>query len=161
MGCHRRPASRRAGARMAGLTAVVGATVAVGLTPAANAATPAAVGTGTGSVTVSILEPVAVNGTVNTTVTCTTGHVYQASVTSVPIGGDVLSFTVRAPGYHGPGTYPAVVTGQLTEADGTVITLPAGPVPTTVTTGGGSFTVAGQTPGGTAIDGSVAWTCSP
>lgn len=33
----------------------------------------------------------------------------------------------------------------------------AGP---TTAVGGGSFAVAGQTPGGTTIDGSVAWRCS-
>ncbi|WP_322752582.1 hypothetical protein [Frankia sp. Cas3] len=161
MARHRRRSSTTlAAARAVGVFTAVGMTAAVGLAPAAEAATAPAADTGTGSVTVSIVEPVAVSGTAVTTVTCTTGHVYQASVTSVPVNGDVLSFTVRAPGYHGPGNYPAVVTAQLTESDGTVVTLPAGPVPTTITATGGSTTIDGQTPNGIPVDASVAWVCT-
>jgi hypothetical protein len=134
--------------------------IAAALATGANAATPAAADTTTGSVTVALTEPVSLSGTVDTTVSCTAGRLtYQASASSVPIKGYTLAFDVVAAPYHGPGTYAGVLTLQLTEPDGTVLTLPAA-APTTVTATGGSFNVDVTTPGGIPIDGYLAWTCS-
>jgi hypothetical protein len=132
--------------------------LAATLATGANAATTPA--DGSGSVTVSITEPIPISGTANTTVSCTAGRVtYVASASTVPIKGYTLGFSVAAP-YHGPGTYPGVLTLQLTEPNGTTVTLPAASAPTTIDATGGSFTVDATTPGGTPIDGSISWTCS-
>ncbi|WP_131745008.1 hypothetical protein [Frankia sp. Cppng1_Ct_nod] len=133
--------------------------MAAGLATGANAVTPAAADTDTGSVTISLTEPVAIIGTADTTVSCTAGRLtYQASASTVPIKSYTVSFTVVAAPYHGPGTYTGLLTLQLTEPDGTVITLPAAAAPTTVT--GGSFTIDLTAPGGIPVDGSLAWVCS-
>jgi hypothetical protein len=151
----RRFAARGLGVGGAGL--VLAATLATG----ANATTPSADDTGSGSVTVTITEPITIMGTAATTVSCTAGRLaYQASAATVPIKGYTLGFSVAAAPYHGPGTYPGVLTLQLTEPDGTTFTLPAATAPTTINATGGSFTVDAVTPGGTPIDGSIAWTCS-
>jgi hypothetical protein len=136
-----------------------GLAMTIGLTTAANAAAPTST-TDTGSVTLSITEPIPVMGTAYTTVSCAAGRAYQASASSVPIRGFILSFTVVAPIYHGPGTYNALLALTLTEPDGTVIPLPAGTVPTAITATGGTSTIDRQTPNGIPVDGSLSWTCS-
>jgi hypothetical protein len=155
MGKPRRNTVRGTAVRVAGVAAASLALTA-GLATAASAATPET----SGSVTLSITEPVSLSGTVNTTVSCSTGRVYQASAGTAPLNGYSVSFTVLAAGYHGPGSYTGLITLQLTEPDGTTVTLPAGTVPTTLTATGGISTIDLTTPGGMPVDGSLAWTCS-
>ncbi|WP_239329029.1 hypothetical protein [Frankia sp. CiP3] len=160
MGKHRIRRSPGRAVRVAGVAAASLA-VTAGLATTASAASAATPETGDGSVTLSITEPVSLSGTAAATVDCSAGRLtYTASASTATIDGYTLSFNVLATGYRGPGSYTGVLTLQLTQPDGSNVTLPAGAVPTSISATGGVSTVDLTTPAGTAIDGSLAWTCS-
>jgi hypothetical protein len=85
---------------------------------------------------------------------------YRASVSSVVMDGDQLSYTVDIARYTGPGRYYAVVGVTLRQASGPV-TAVAGVsrVPVVLSGGGGSFTVSAVGSGGRTFTGSLSWTC--
>lgn len=127
---------------------------------AANTVDPDETSTTTGAVTASITSPVAVSGTASRPVSCISGRVYRASVTSAVIHGDQVSFTVAVTGYRGPGSYPAVVGATLTQPSGVVTTVAGvSRVPVVLTGTGGSFTVKATGTGGRTFAGSLSWTC--
>jgi len=116
---------------------------------------------GPGTVTVSITQPVAVSGHAGTTVTCDTGRAYSAVAQSATVDGYHVSFTVRAAGYRGPGTYQALVTARLDGASGAVTTVSAVPnIPAEITATGGSFSINATGDNGRTLAASLQWTCS-
>ena len=122
---------------------------------------PAAAAT-TGSVGVAVTSPVSLAGSKAVGVTCTTGPVYKALVSKVTVKGATVSVAVSVAGYKGPGSYPAVVTLTLKEANGTVVPLPkAVKVPAVLTSTGGSFTDSWTSTQGKKLTfaGSIRWTC--
>ena len=143
------------------------ATVAVSAAPATSevATEPAAAAAVSapatrGSVSASISSPVTDSGTVAVPVSCESGLVYRAVVTSAVVHGDQVSFGVVIAGYHGPGSYPAVVDVTLHQAAG-VVTAVAGVsrIPAVITSTGGSFAVSATGSGGRTLTSSLSWTC--
>ncbi len=132
------------------------------VTPTAAASTPP-VGRGSGgqgSLTVAITSPVAVSGHVDTPVSCaTTGVRYTASAAS-SVHNYAVSEVVRVAGYHGPATYPALVTVSVTAPDN--IHYVATGVPTTaqITDTGGDVSFSATTSGGRTLAGSIVWDCA-
>jgi hypothetical protein len=116
---------------------------------------------GPGTVTISVTQPVAINGHAGGSVTCTTGRVYTAVAQSVAVEGYQVSFTVRVVGYRGAGSYPALVTLRLDGATGAVTTVSAVPnIPATITSSGGSFAVNATGDDGRTLAASLQWTCN-
>lgn len=151
-------ASRPAGA--AGLPTPAGSLpVPAGSLPVPTGSLPP-VGTGEGgpgSLTVAFTQPVAFTGHVDTPVSCSTANrTYTASASSATIGAYQVSFTVKAAPYKGPGTYPAVVTLDITGL--TSATVPG--VPTTITDAGGSVSVSATGENGRTVDVTLQWACS-
>jgi len=134
--------------------------------PASSASAPANTnhggGTGgPGTVTVSISQPVTASGHAGTGVTCDTGRAYSAVTQSATVDGYQVSFTVRAAGYRGPGTYQALVTVRLDGASGAVTTVSAVPnIPAEITATGGSFSINATGDNGRTLAASLQWTCS-
>ena len=113
-----------------------------------------------GTLSASVSAPVTVSGHVATHVLCATGGVYQAEESRAIIGGNRLRFTVGIVGYHGPGSYPAVVAVTLDQASGVVTTLAGvSPVRATITRTGGSFSVSAVGREGRTFTGSLHWVC--
>ena len=141
--------------RLAGALLLATAVSAGPLATAASAAT-------TGSVGITITSPVAVSGSKTVPVTCTTGAVYKATVSSAVVKGDQVSVAVSVAGYRGPGSYPAVVTLTVKEASGTTLPIPkAVKTPAVLTSTGGSFSMSVTSTQGKRLTfaGSLHWTC--
>jgi hypothetical protein len=141
------------------VTALLAAGLALAPVTAASAAT-------TGSVGVSITSPITASGSKAVPVTCTTGPLYKASVSKAVLNGkakgDTVSLAVSVAGYKGPGSYPAVVTFTLKEANGTVIPVPKQvKTPAVITSTGGSFTLSVTSTQGKkeTFAASLRWTC--
>jgi hypothetical protein len=116
---------------------------------------------GPGTVTVSITEPVSASGHAGSGVTCITGRVYTATAQSAVIEGYQVFFTVRVAPYHGPDTYPAMVTVRLNAVSGAVTTVSAVPnVNAVISDAGGSFTIHATGDNGRTLNASLQWTCS-
>jgi hypothetical protein len=114
---------------------------------------------GPGSLTVAITAPVAVAGHVNTEVSCqTTGTRYLATASGT-IQGYTVSENVRVAGYHGPGSYPALVTMSVTgpQAHDAVSAVPA---TGEITAAGGDISFSATTAAGRTLAGSISWACS-
>jgi hypothetical protein len=110
---------------------------------------------------VSITEPIPASGHAGSGVTCVTGRVYTATAQSAVIEGYQVFFTVRVAPYHGPGTYPAMVTVRLNAASGAVTTVSAVPnVNAAIGDAGGSFTIHATGDNGRTLNASLQWTCS-
>jgi hypothetical protein len=128
--------------------------------PAATVtAVPSAAG---GSLTTTVSAPVTVAGTAEAPVTCLIGRAYRAVASRATINGNELSVNVLITGYHGPGSYPALVAVTLHQASGVVTTLAGVPrVPAVITGTGGSFTVSAVGREGRRFTGQVSWVCAP
>jgi hypothetical protein len=114
---------------------------------------------GPGALTVAITAPVAVAGHVNTEVSCqTTGTRYLATASGT-IQGYTVSENVRVAGYHGPGSYPALVTMSVTgpQAHDTISAVPA---TAEITATGGDISFSATTDAGRTLAGSISWACS-
>ncbi len=122
---------------------------------------PVGVGTGgPGSLTVDITSPVAVSGHVDTPVSCeTAGRRYVASATGT-IRGYTVADTVRIANYHGPATYPAVVTVSVSSSAEGKYAIDAVPATAVITSAGGSVSFTAQTSAGRTLAGSIVWSCS-
>ncbi|MGF7239418.1 MAG: hypothetical protein ACQSGP_31345 [Frankia sp.] len=157
-------------------TSVTSVTAAPATSPAAtgpvtptSAATPTAAASippvgqgsgGPGSLTVAITSPVTVSGHIDTPVSCAiTGARYTASASGT-VHNYAVSDVVRVAGYHGPGTYPALVTVSVTAPDN--IHYVATGVRTTaqITDTGGAVSFSATTSGGRTLAGSIGWACS-
>ena len=113
-----------------------------------------------GSLSVSVTSPVTVSGSASRPVSCIAGLAYRASVSSAVIDGDQFSASVVVAGYHGPGTYPAVVAVTLRQASGLVTTVTGvSRVPAVITAAGGSFSVSATGSAGRTFTGSLSWVC--
>jgi hypothetical protein len=113
-----------------------------------------------GALSASVSAPVIVLGHVATPVLCATGGVYQAEESRATIDGNRLRFTVGIVGYHGTGSYSAVVAVTLDQASGVVTTLAGvSQVPATITRTGGSFSVKAIGREGRPFTGSLHWVC--
>lgn len=122
-------------------------------------AVPSAAG---GSLTTTVSAPVTVAGTAEAPVTCLIGRAYRAVASRATINGNELSVNVLITGYHGPGSYPALVAVTLHQASGVVTTLAGVPqVPAVITSTGGSFTVSAVGREGRRFTGQVSWVCAP
>ncbi|WP_322759139.1 hypothetical protein [Frankia sp. Cr2] len=124
------------------------------------ATVPAGRGTGgPGSLTVSITSPVAVAGHVDTTVTCEAGRRYAETANGV-IRGYTVAETVRVAAYHGPGSYPALVTVSVSSSAEGTYAVEAIATTAAITSTGGSLSFSGQTSAGRTLAGSISWSCS-
>ncbi len=136
------------------------ATSATAPVTAPPATVPAGHGTGgPGSLTVSITSPVAVAGHVDTTVTCEAGRRYAETANGV-IRGYTVAETVRVAAYHGPGSYPALVTVSVSSSAEGTYAVDAIATTAAITSTGGSLSFSGQTSAGRTLAGSISWACS-
>jgi hypothetical protein len=93
-------------------------------------------------------------------VACATGLAYRASVSGAVIDVNQFSASVVVAGYHGPGTYPAVMAVTLRQASGLVTTVAGvSRVPAVITAAGGSFSVSATGSAGRTFTGSLSWVC--
>jgi hypothetical protein len=145
-----------------GPTVAVGAATATDQPTSAAAASTGTVGKGTGgpgSLTVAITSPVAVSGHVDTEVSCqATGARYTASASGT-LHGYTVADVVRVVGYHGPGSYPALVTVSVTGASARDA-ITAVPATAQITAAGGDVSFSATTDAGRTLAGSIAWACS-
>lgn len=152
--------SSPAGAISAGTSGGTSAGASSAPAPASADATSTVSPPATGSLSASVSSPVVVSGTVPASVTCQSGRIYRAETSGVTISGNQLSFTVAIAGYHGPGTYPAVVAVTLRQTSGLVTTLAGvSQVPAMITSTGGSFSVSATGGEGRTFTGSLNWVC--
>jgi hypothetical protein len=114
---------------------------------------------GPGSLTVAITSPVAVAGHVNTTVNCDDATARYVESANGLIKGYTISETVRVAGYHGAGSYPALVTVSLTGPQVSE-TIPAVPVTAQITDTGGDVSFSATSDAGRTLAGSISWACS-
>lgn len=113
-----------------------------------------------GSLSVSVSSPVTVSGSAPGPVACATGLAYRASVSGAVIDVNQFSASVVVAGYHGPGTYPAVMAVTLRQASGLVTTVAGvSRVPAVITAAGGSFSVSATGSAGRTFTGSLSWVC--
>lgn len=140
----------------------VGAPASTGPDISTPAATDSIGEADTGTVVLSITDPVQVSGPANASVTCASRvRSYTAEARSVAVDGYRLSFTIRVAPYTGPGSYQALVTMRLDGAGGTVTTVSAIPqVPATITADGGSYRIDATGKNGRHLAASIEWTCS-
>ncbi|CAO5238523.1 hypothetical protein [Frankia sp. AgKG'84/4] len=114
---------------------------------------------GPGSLTVAITAPVAVAGHVNTEVSCQTHGARYVATAGGSIQGYTVNDVVRVAGYHGPGSYPALVTMSITgpQANDAVSAVPA---TAEITAAGGNISFSAATDTGRTLAGTIAWACS-
>jgi hypothetical protein len=114
-----------------------------------------------GSVTVAEVKPVAAHGTATAPVTCeTSSAVYVALVSQAQAGGYSHSFTLRVPGYHGPGKYRGTLSATVAGPSGTVAALTGVTDPEVTLTGtGGTFVIDAAGTGDHSLDATVSWVC--
>ncbi len=114
---------------------------------------------GPGSLTVAITAPVAVAGHVNTEVSCQTRGARYVATAGGSIQGYTVNDVVRVAGYHGPGSYPALVTMSVTgpQANDAVSAVPA---TAEITAAGGNISFSAATDSGRTLAGTIAWACS-
>lgn len=115
-----------------------------------------------GSVTVRVVRPVAATGTADAAVSCvaTASGVYVALVSKAVAGGYDNSFTLRISGFHGAGSYRAVLSASVSGPRGAVASLKAvAGIPAVITRAGGTFTVNTTGTTGHTLAATVAWTC--
>jgi hypothetical protein len=116
---------------------------------------------GAGSVTLSMTAPAAISGYVETTVDCTIGRSYRASVASASINGTSVSFDVMASRYKGSGAYNPTVSLSIVGVDGTTTSVGALPlVPAQLDDSGGSISVNTASAEGRALAIQLTWRCS-
>lgn len=142
-------------------TPVIAQTSSAAATPVATpSADRAGRGTGgPGSLTVAITSPVAVAGHVSAEVSCQTVGTRYLATASGSIQGYTVDDAVRVAGYHGPGSYPALVTLSVTgpQAHDAVSAVPA---TVEITTTGGDISFSATSDTGRTLAGSIAWACS-
>jgi hypothetical protein len=124
-------------------------------TPAAHS-TPAPTG---GSLTVELTSPVKLDYTVPAKVTCTVGGQYEM-VTGVERSTDSVDVSVEIAFYHGPGSYHAAVTLQVSTSSSPTQggTIPG--VPVTIVSDDKGVATFNYSSGGETLAGSIGWTCS-
>ncbi len=155
----------RAGVAAVGPPATAGDTTAASpaaITTASSVATaPIGAGTGgAGSMTVGLTSPVAVAGHVDTPVSCETAARRYVESAAGSINGVTVTQSVRVAAYTGPGTYSALVTVSVAQADATRYAADAVPATVEVTATGGSLSFSAATDGGRTLAGTISWACS-
>lgn len=115
---------------------------------------------GPGTLTVELSEPVAVEGFVDSGISCEVdGNTYVAAGSDLAFQGYVAEIEIRVQRYTGPGDHRAIVSLSLTEPDGTSTGGEVPGVPVTIEDLGGSISVDVTAESGQRIVGSIDWTC--
>ncbi|OHV60699.1 hypothetical protein BCD48_40695 [Pseudofrankia sp. BMG5.36] len=113
---------------------------------------------GPGSESVVITSPVSVSGHIDSGVSCQTAGAHYVASASGTVHGYSISNTVVVTGYHGAGTYPALVTFSVAVPD-THYAVNAVPTTVQITDSGGEVSFSATTDGGRTLAGSIVWAC--
>jgi hypothetical protein len=106
-------------------------------------------------------SPISASATTGATVTCAqTATRYVASAVNSLVAGYRHSWTVRIAGYHGPGSYPALVTYAIVGPGGGIASASGVPAtPVTISGTGGSLAIDATGRDGLTLAETISWTC--